>query len=189
MGLLRSLWDTVPVPGLLQSIRMLHPMPRKELTPHGWDNRNTSLYEGLYDLVFRKWSTHWLNIKGIKSYLHVDRPARAPHGITSVTFENHHIGFCLHFQWKFLILDLLKCGKLCGFRFCCFEYGVNRKVLNSEIPRKLENQYLEFLSRINDDHVLSVLKSIKHCYKLNVLQSSVQSLHLAEIRLLRRISR
>lgn len=142
----------------------------KNASPHATEGTYPSLIP-LYDLVFRKWSTHWLNIKGIKSYLHVDRPARAQHGITSVTFENHHIGFCLHFQWKFLILDLLKCGKLCGFRFCCFEHGVNRKVLNSEIPRKLENQYLEFLSRINDDHVLSVLKSIKHCYKLNVFKA------------------
>lgn len=78
---------------------------------------------------------------------------------------NQHIGFCLDVQWKFLILDLLKCDKLCGFRFYYFEYSVNRKVPNSETPRKLENQYLEFLSRINDDHVLSVLKSIRGYFK------------------------
>lgn len=86
MGLLHSLWDTrILVPGLLYSVRMLHPMPRKELTPHVWDNRNANLYEGLYDLVFRKWSNHRLNIKGIKSCLCEDRPARTPHAISTLT--------------------------------------------------------------------------------------------------------
>ena len=60
-------------------------VPRKELTPHGWDNRNANLYEGLYDLVFRKWSNHRLNIKGIKSCLCEDRPARTPHAISTLT--------------------------------------------------------------------------------------------------------